>query len=94
MLFSGYMTARASSHCCTNVFFDSGSEDIRSGTLFTEFLCTGLLSVILKLKTAIEIWSLDSLACNVQFSSRWYLGAQKKPICAQRVSQKFPQRCL
>ena len=30
----------------------------------------------------------------VQFSSRWYLCAQKSPYALHPVSQKFPQRCL
>ena len=41
----------------------------------------------------------DGLACSrhsLQFSSRWYLSARKKPhnYALHRVSQKFPQRCL
>ena len=34
-----------------------------------------------------------TLLC-AQFSSRWYLCAQKSPCALHRVSQTFPQRCL
>ena len=36
----------------------------------------------------------SSVSQSVQFSSRWYLSAQKSPYALHLVSQKFSQRCL